>query len=923
MASRLVGDVPGNAAAVVSAPLMPVAKTARISKLPLRFEANAGQWGPHVRFRARQGGASLFITDDGMTIELRDMKQKAKSAAVTLKLVGAKPSGPYGEQEIVTKSNFFLGNDPKKWRTNVPNYAVVRAKNWLTGVDIVWHGGPNGLEYDLDVAAGVDAREIAFDVEGASTLRVNADGALEIATAAGTLAQKPPHVVQSGRELVAGYRISGPHRITLDIHGYDPSRAVLVDPVFLTYSTYLGGTGGDVGIGITVDSSGSAYVIGRTTGSFPTTGGAYQTSYGGGSYDVFVAKLNAAGSALIYSTYLGGSSDDYGAAITIDASGNAYVTGYTSGTFPTTLGAYQTTPGGGFDTFVTKLNTTGSALVYSTYLGGNTDDDGNCIAVDSNGNAYVTGITQGGFPTSNGAYQTTYGGGRDAFVSTLNASGSALVYSTYLGGSGDDYGRGIALDASGNAYVTGNTYGSFPTTPGAYQTAFGGTNDAFITKLNVGGSALTYSTYLGGIYGDQGLAIAVDSSGNAYVTGNTSGSFPTTTGAYQTTFGGAGDAFVTKLNAAGSAVDYSTYLGGSSIDQGSAIAVDSSGNAYVTGYTLGNFPVTAGVFQTTYGGGNSDAFATKLNAMGSALSYSSYLGGSSVDIGGHIAVDSNDNAYVVGYTYGFPTTNGAYQTTFGGTEDAFIAKISDPELANGTPCAQAAECVSDLCVDGVCCNTTCSGQCEACDVTGHVGTCSPANGAPHGSRAACIGTSTACGFCDGTNTTACTYPGSTTNCGTSCSGGIETDSNCNGQGACVGTAHSCNNLVCTADGTKCKTTCTSDTDCLQGFACTGGSCLPGATCVNDHTAQPVSGPSQDCTPYECAGGCKQSCSSVDDCVAPNICDPSGHCVPPVTSGNSGCSCDTSVRGSPRWAGALLTFAMALLFARKRRRRSVA
>src|SRR5438876_782482 len=337
-------------------------------------------------------------------------------------------------------------------------------------------------------------------------------------------------------------------------------------------------------------------------------------------------------------------------------------------------------------------------LSYSTYLGGSGEDRDPAIAVDAAGNAYVTGHTESrNFPTTTGAFQTGFGGGAmssgqgDAFVTKLNPAGSALVYSTYLGGSGPDDGKGIAVDAAGNAYVTGSTASSnFPTTIGAFQTIKGGSGNAFVTKLNPTGSALVYSTYLGGsgAIGDYGAGIAVDASGNAYVTGGTSSSdFPTTAGAFQTTFGGdvfgGGDAFVTKLNPTGSALVYSTYLGGSGHEAGHGIAVDAAGNAYMTGYTSStNFPTTAGAFQPTYGGASysSNAFVTKLNAAGSALVYSTYLGGRGTDMGRAIALQY-PNVYVTGHTesYDFPTTTGAFQTmhdAVSGT-DVFVAKIAD------------------------------------------------------------------------------------------------------------------------------------------------------------------------------------------------------------------------------------------------------
>jgi hypothetical protein len=388
------------------------------------------------------------------------------------------------------------------------------------------------------------------------------------------------------------------------------------------YSTYLGGANGDEGEGIAVDASGNAYVIGIAGPNFPTTPGAFQTTFPSVAlYTAFVTKLNVTGSALVYSTYLGGSSFGWGSGIAVDASGNAFVVGSTeSGDFPTTPGALQATWGGGWDVFVSKLNAAGSALVYSTYLGGSGEDGAGGIAVDASGSAYVTGHTySANFPITPGAFQTMLSGTAAAFVTKLNASGSGLVYSTYLGGSGEDFAGGIALDASGNTYITGGTGSSnFPTTPGAFQTAYAGNGDAFVSKLNAAGSVLVYSTYLGGTTdSDSGIAIALDASGNAYVTGQTSSNnFPTTPGAFQTTFAGLWfDCFVTKLNATGAALLYSTYLGGSGTGQGNGIAVDASGNAYVAGPTSSaDFPITPGAFQTKYqAGGYFEPFVSKLS----------------------------------------------------------------------------------------------------------------------------------------------------------------------------------------------------------------------------------------------------------------------------------------------------------------------
>ena len=469
----------------------------------------------------------------------------------------------------------------------------------------------------------------------------------------------------------------------------------------LGYSTYLGGSAFDQGTAIAVDAAGNTYVAGSTfSANFPVTPGAYDTTYHSGNH-VFVAKLSPGGS-LDWATYLGGSVGEVPFGIAVDNSGNVYVTGQTaSSDFPTTPNAFQTTNRGSLDGFVTKLNPTGTALVYSTYLGGSDADFGGfAIAVDASGNAYIGGSTRSSdFPTTPGAFQTTkpgLAGVNSATVTELNAMGSALIYSTYLGGTNsyvyNEQVSGIAVDAAGNAYVSGITAATdFPTTPGALQTSSPGLgNQPFVAKLNASGSGLVYSTYLGGSGSSSsgmGVGIAVDSSGDAYVTGSTqSSNFPTTPGAVQTTFGGGSyDAFVSKLNDTGTALVFSTYLGGSGNDYSSdfgSIALDGAGNVYVRGTTSSTDFPTANAVQATYGGGAFDAYVAKLNASGTALSYSTYLGGSGAEdqspngTGDLIAVDAAGNAYVTGITAStdFPTAN-AVQATNAGDSDAFVTKI--------------------------------------------------------------------------------------------------------------------------------------------------------------------------------------------------------------------------------------------------------
>ncbi|MEG4078668.1 SBBP repeat-containing protein [Microcoleus sp. Pol8_D6] len=436
----------------------------------------------------------------------------------------------------------------------------------------------------------------------------------------------------------------------------------------------ISGNGNDYANRMTVDSTGAAYIIGTTFNNFTTTPGAFQTTPGGQA-DFLVTKINPEGTALVYSTYIGGIGNEYGFGIAVDSQGNTYLTGQVDPGYPTTPGAFQPIVTG-YSAAATKLNAAGNALVYSTFLGGSLGDLGNGIAVDSNGNAYVTGFTNGNFPTAN-ASQPVYGGGTDAFITKVNPTGSGLVYSTYFGGSDREDAQAIAIDNNGNAYITGVTYSTnLPGRDLGFQNALAGSYDGFVAKFD-GNGARAYSTYLGGFGEDKGADIAVDSAGNAYVVGiTTSTEFPTKNAVQATYAGGANDAFVIKLGPLGNNAIYSTYLGGTGDDNGHRITLDSANNAYVTGDTTStNFP-TKNAIQSVSGGGK-DAFVTKINASGSALVDSTYLGGSGDDNGSGIAVDASGAVYVAGSTTStnLPTANPLQAANGGGASDAFITKI--------------------------------------------------------------------------------------------------------------------------------------------------------------------------------------------------------------------------------------------------------
>jgi hypothetical protein len=683
-------------------------------QLPLSFEANRGQANAETKFLARGYGYTFLLTSTETLLSL-DAPHTGQHSLTTdraadvrptmlpptvlrMKLVGANPLAEgIGHDQLPGKSNYLIGSAPMRWRTNVPQYGKVRYKGVYPGVDVVYYGAQGQLGYDLQVGAGSDPRVIQFSFEGAEAIRLSHHGDLILTVGGSDLRQLKPVVYQEvdgvRHEIAGGYHVDG-NRVRFELGTYDASLPLVIDPV-LAYSTYLGGSVADFGAGIAVDKEGYAYVTGLTrSADFPTTANAFQPGFNSGIEDVFVTKLNREGSAVVYSTYLGGSFFDRAFGIAVDKNGNAYITGTTaSSDFPTTMNAFQANLAGDIDVFVTTLNRDGSALVYSTYLGGTRDERGLSIAVDEDRHAYVTGDTfSSDFPVTAGAFQSAYSNGGDSFVTKLNRSGSGVVYSTYLGGDSGDLAESIAVDENGHAYVGGGTASSeFPTTPGAFQPTFAGARDGFVTKLNRSGSGLVYSTYLGGDSEDTALDIVLDRKGAVYVAGySRSLDFPTTPDAFQPTFGGPedpeirSDAFVTKLNRHGSALAYSTYVGGNDQDVADGIAVDEAGRTYITGVTASpNFP-TVDAVQPAHGG-NFDAFVTKLSRKGSALVYSTYLGGSDADFGQRITVDQRGNAYVIGFTdsLDFPTTVHAFQPTSAGSGDVFVVKIGAAKKAEG------------------------------------------------------------------------------------------------------------------------------------------------------------------------------------------------------------------------------------------------
>jgi hypothetical protein len=715
---------PVTAQIAASAPAVRPEQATRVREnfgaLPLAFEANQGQIDPQVKYMARGSGYTVFLTGDETVFALhssapaasapnpaerfrKSLAHKQINASISMKLAGGNSQPPIAAQnELPGRSNYFIGSDPGQWHTGVKQYSRVAYRDVYAGIDMAFHGQQRQLEFDFIVAPGASAVPIGFNVSGASKISTDADGNLVLASKAGNVLLHKPVAYQeknNTREPVdASFVVEASNKIGFTLGSYDRSRELVIDPS-VTYATYLGGTLEDDAYAIAVakDGSGSVFVTGQTASTnFPTKNGKYTSNQGG--IDAFVSKISADGQTLEYSTYLGGNGTDSGNAIAVDASGNAYVAGGTNSTNFPPVSAYQGSNQGGLDAFVTEVNSTGGGLTFSTYLGGNGDEAAKGIAVDSTG-VYVVGSTAStNFPGVSTGFQTTISGASNGFVAKLTPGTTvALAYSSYLGGGTGDFAGGVAVDASNQAYVTGGTLnasGTFPLQhplqPNCGGTASGcsGKYDAFVTVVDAAGSALVYSSFLGGTGDDRGYAIALDSAGNAYVTGFTQSitTFPVTSAALQKTFSGTTqDAFVSEvqITSSGGTMVYSTYLGGSLSQTGTSIAVDGNKNAYVTGPTTSTDFPTANPTQAHNGGG-SDAFVSEIAAGGASLAFSTYLGGSlSEDSAtgapiGAIAVDSaGANIYVAGNTAGgFPVVSAEQSTFGGGSEDAFVAAYS-------------------------------------------------------------------------------------------------------------------------------------------------------------------------------------------------------------------------------------------------------
>lgn len=669
-------------------------------KLPLYFIENNGQIDESVSYYLKGKQGSIYFTKEAIVYDLfinneSDTKEKSSDCPLSREKMetfkrhsfSLTPEGANNKSRLVSNNmlpgrvNYFIGKDPKKWHTDVPIYREILYRDLYNGIDLKIYGTNNQMEYDFIVSPGADPRDIIIKCEGIDELMIDEKGDLLIETPIGSIKHMKPFIYQN----IKGERhaVNGLFRLTkntfsFDIKDYNKDYPLIIDPLTMTYSTFLGGSGFDQGDSITVDSAGNAYVTGLTGSTdFPTESSYEDTFSGDGS--AFVSKINFDGNDLIYSTFLGGSGTDRAWDIAVDSAGSAYITGATgSDNFPV-KDAYQSQISGVSDAFITKLTPSGNTISFSTYLGGSLSDEGKSIAIDSSGNAYISGgTTSTNFPVAN-AYQNALKGESDAFISKFDSTGGNLIFSTYMGGSLLDASEDIAIDSNGNSFITGWTESTDFPVRSSYQSTLSGNIDSFITKLGASGNSISYSTFLGGKDGDDiANGVDVDSEGNAYIVGQTnSPDFPVKNAYQQVKSSVLIDAFITKIKPAGNSLVYSTFLGGGFGDEyGYDIKVDESGCVYITGSTDSrDFPVK-NAFQGRVGI-NKNAFVTKVNADGGALAFSTYIGGVYSEQAAHsIAIDSYGSAYITGTTYSddFPVTDDI-QNTYGGSGDAFISKL--------------------------------------------------------------------------------------------------------------------------------------------------------------------------------------------------------------------------------------------------------
>lgn len=680
------------ATAVVSLNAFGATRPIDFGKVPLTFEANIGQTDSRVKYLSRGAGYTLFLTAENeavMSLTRTTSAGERQSAAVRMSLVGSKRAASIQASDPkATISNYINGNDPKKWISGVHHYGRVAYESVYPGIDVVYYGSQRQLEYDFVVAPGANPSAIRLKFSGAESVAADASGDLVLHTQYGDLRQKRPVVYQDingRRHMIEGRYVVRNGEAKIALGAYDRSKRLVIDPI-LVYSTFIGGTGVETGYSITVDAAQQAYIVGSTSSSdFPLAGGIPgQSAFRGGGTDGFLVKFSAAGNSILFATYIGGNGNDRATAVGVDGVGDVFVAGVTdSSNFPVQA-ALQSTIGGKSDAFMMKISGTGTisgTLVFSTYIGGFEDEDTFDLVVDKDNNAIACGVTRSTNFWAQGGIQSAFlGGATDGWVFKMNGNGTR-AWSTYVGGNGNDSVNGVAVDTNANVYITGATSSlNFPIA-GPFQSAINNFNfsDAFVSKINSAGSQFVYSTYLGGSAYDEGTDIAVNAAGEAYVTGNTeSGNFPTVNSLQGPP--GNRDMFVTKMNAAGNALLWSTFLAGSATDNAADIGLDAQGNAYILGTTTSdNFPLVNPI-QAARAGGN-DIVVTKINSAGTIRLWATYLGGISDDVAASMFVDSVGNIYLTGSTISadFPRLVSAQGP--GGAQDAFLSKIAGCDIS--------------------------------------------------------------------------------------------------------------------------------------------------------------------------------------------------------------------------------------------------
>jgi hypothetical protein len=667
---------------------------------------NNGQLYIDAEYYTNGKGHKVYFNKDTITFTITNLYNKkryplplyneTKAALKQSATFSLKPIGTSNGVELIAgkrlsgRVNYLMGKNPENWHTDIPVYREIVYKNLYNGIDLKIYGTKGRMEYDFIVSPHADPAKIQIACEGIDTLKINEKGDLIIHTPLGKITHLKPAIYQSIRgtkHSVEGSFAVAKNTFSFNIKTYDTNHTLIIDPLTLSYSTYLGGSSEDLSQSIAVDSTGSAYITGITNSDDFPIEQPFQSSFAG-DHTIFITKINPSGDALVYSTYIGGSGNDRATGIAVDSTGSACITGETSSEDFPVKRPYQDMLAGGYDAFITKLTPSGNDISFSTYLGGSQYDTGSSLTVDSSGSIYVAGTTRSSDLPVKNAFQKTIKKHlglailTDTFVAKLTNDGSALIYATYLGGSGQDKANSIAVDQSGNAYITGETSSADFPVRNAFQGSYAGITDAFVCKLNSEGDDIIYSTYLGGSYGDSSGSIAVDSSGFAYIAGETvSRNFPVLN-AHQNKIGGGnhgllyfGDAFAAKIGLYGDQLLYATYLGGSGQDRGNGIAVDRLGNAYIIGETSSiDFPII-NAFQGILKG-KTDAFLSIVNPEGKKLTCSTYLGGGGQDIGRSVVVDLYGSSYLTGLTYSddFPLEKPLAEKA-PGRPDAFITKI--------------------------------------------------------------------------------------------------------------------------------------------------------------------------------------------------------------------------------------------------------